>query len=109
MEEQNIIVLRDKLVALNQIREELVKLELDPKYRIFYDQNISPLLLSLLSLSYTSINFSTSASFLNTINTSKNSEIKDLLHLVYDIENLSEHVFCELEKQLDILIKLYCK
>ncbi|WP_102400058.1 hypothetical protein [Haloimpatiens massiliensis] len=109
MEEQDLIILRDKLVALNQIREELVKLELNPKYRIFYDQNVSPLLLSLLSLSYASINFSHSASFLNTINNSKNSEIKDLLHLVYDIQGTSQHVLCELEKQLDILLKLYCK
>ncbi|WP_138204666.1 hypothetical protein [Haloimpatiens lingqiaonensis] len=109
MEEQDITVLRDKLVALNQIREEFIKLELDPKYGIFYDQNVSPLLLSLLNLSYANLNFTQSASLLNTINNSKNSEIKDLLHLVYNIEEISENIFCELEKQIKALIKSYNK
>lgn len=109
MEEENITVLRDKLVALNQIREELIKLELDPKYRIFYDENVNPLLSTLVNLSYAAINFSTSASFLNTINSSKNSEIKDLLHIVYKISGTSEQVFRELDEQLDILIKSYNK
>ncbi|WP_373898988.1 hypothetical protein ACER0A_003895 [Haloimpatiens sp. FM7315] len=107
MEEQDIIKLSEKLVALNIIREELIKSELCPKQKIFYEYNVYPLLLSLYYLSYSTLNFSHAASFLNTMNFGKVSQIKELLDLVKGLQGISEDVLHELEKQLQCLIKIY--
>lgn len=99
--------LRQKLVNVNIIRREITRLKLNPDKRIFFENDIEPLLRIFDSLSLASQNYSMAVSKINGISFAKTSEIKALLDLVYEITDKSEDVFDVLDKEVDILLKVY--
>ncbi|MCY6370478.1 hypothetical protein [Clostridium ganghwense] len=99
--------IRQKLVDINIIREELSKLKLNPAKRTFFKNDIEPLLTTFSNLALSSERFAISAQNLYVITFSKSSEIKDTLDLIYDINAKSEDVFEVLEKEIDILLDIY--
>lgn len=96
------------LESINNIKLQLAKLDLDPSQVAYYENSIVPLLETLRSLSTTSVNLATSASYLSTsiVVSAKNSKIKDTIHLTYDINEDCEDVYKALKKKIDILLDL---
>lgn len=98
------------LQNINNIKDELVKLDLNPLEVEYFQNSINPLLTILSQLSTTSINLSVSSNSLATnlasIVTPKSSRIKDTIHLIYDVNDECEDVFKELKKRINKLLKL---
>ncbi|KAJ52028.1 hypothetical protein BD780_004310 [Clostridium tetanomorphum] len=99
-----------RIRSINLLREELIKLELNPKARLYFDNDVNPLLTTLLSLSATSLNLSTSSSLLSTsiIVHSKDSKIKDTINLIYSINEQCEDIYKVLKRKVKILIDISC-
>ncbi|MDW8802015.1 hypothetical protein P8V03_12730 [Clostridium sp. A1-XYC3] len=96
------------LQNINNIKEQLAKLDLNPRESLYFDNCINPLLTVLNQLSSTSVNLATSSYYLSTsiITHGKESKLKDTIHLVYDINKECEDVYDVLEKRIDTLLEL---
>jgi hypothetical protein len=91
---------------VNVIREELCKLSLNPCEREYYNNCILPLLTILSGITTSSLNLASSANYLSNSNIifRKKSDIKDTLHLAYDINKKSEDVYKTLVVRIDKLL-----
>jgi len=92
---------------INIIKDELCKLPIDPCEMEFITNNIYPLLNILYQLSTTSYNLASSANLLSTssIVHPKNSDLKDTVHLVYNINDKCEDVYDVLKKRINFVLK----
>lgn len=99
--------MRQRIVNVNIIRREIIRLKLNPEKKIFFENDIEPLLRVFDSLSLASQNYGVAVSKINGISFAKSSEIKALLDLIYEITDKSEDVFNILDKEVDILLKIY--
>lgn len=87
------------LTNVNAIRNEIIRLGLNPALSIAIGLEVEPVLGILNILSLSAYNYSTAAFNLNQISLSKPHEVKKILDLIYDISDLSEDV-------LEVLTKL---
>lgn len=96
------------LQNINNIKEQVVRLNLDPTQRLYFESCIAPLLTTLYELSATSATLAASANILTTspVVHPKNSHLKDTLHLIYDINEQCEDVYKKLRKRIDDLINM---
>jgi len=92
------------ITNINSFRTELAKLDLNPRARVYYDQIVFPLLDTFNTLSNASANYASAANSLSLV--LKQSDIKDVKHLVEDINKQSEEVFKVLEDKIDVLIEI---
>ncbi len=102
----NLNEMANKLENINKIREEIIKLKLNPEGKLYFENDVVPLLRVLEILSFSSANISSSALNLNSINSSKNSKIKDAVEIVYDLNDLVEDVLDELDKKFHTLLAI---
>lgn len=98
--------LADKAVNLNILRFELDRLQLDFKAKAYFDNDIRPLIDTLYTLSYASINYSTTAKNLASINFGHSSKIKEALDLVEEVDEISEDLIELLGCKIDNMLKL---
>ena len=96
------------LENINNIRKQLAILNLNFQELTYYENSIEPLLTILLSLSSAAYNLSGSSSVLaiSPVVCSKRHDLKDTIHLVYDINEQCEDVYEQLKKRIDLLLKL---
>ena len=92
------------ITNINNFKTELAKLDLNPRARVYYDTIVFPLLDVLNTLSNASVNYASAASSLALL--LKKSDIKDVKHLVEDINKQSEEVYKVLEDKIDVLIEI---
>ncbi|WP_461206431.1 hypothetical protein [Clostridium sp. DL1XJH146] len=104
--DSNLEELANKLENINIIREELIKLNLNPEGRLYYENDVLPLLKVIEILSYSSANISRTALDLNSINVSKSSKVKDAVEIIYDLNDLVEDVLGQLEKKVHTLLAI---
>lgn len=97
----------DILKNIDDIKDELCKLPLDPCESDYINNYINPMLNVLYQLSTTSLNLSNSVYYLTNspIVHPKRSELEDTLHLVYNINDECEDVYKIVKKRLNIVIK----
>lgn len=95
------------LVNLNSIKEELIKLPLNPAEKDYLDVYVFPLLNVLLDLSTTALNLSTTTGKLavSYVTTPKTSRLKETEHLIYDIDDKCEEVYRMLKPRLNLILK----
>ncbi len=96
----------NRLKNINSLRDELIKLNLNPEGLFYFNNDVYPLIYTLTSLSTTSLNLSSSASVLsNAIYLKpKDSKIKDTLKLIYEINEQCEDIYNTLKYKIDTLI-----
>ena len=97
--------LADKVVNINILRFELDRLQLDFKARAYFENDIRPLIDTLYTLSYASINYSTTAKNLASINFGHSSKIKDALDLAEEVNEISEDLIEVLRCKIDNMLK----
>lgn len=95
-----------ELRNINSIRDELIKLSIDPNTRLIYENEIYPLLKTLESLSVSSYDFSNTAKNLASINVSGNSKVKDAAKLTDSIDKLSKDVFKVLKSAVECYLSV---
>ncbi|MCS4526694.1 hypothetical protein JTS98_12565 [Clostridium botulinum] len=95
-----------RIRSINALRDELIKLNLNPEGLIYFNNEVYPLLYTLTNLSTTSLNLSTSANFLSTAVylKPKDSKIKDTLKLIYEMTEQCEDIYDSLKYKIDTLI-----
>jgi len=95
------------LKNVNSIKDELCKLPLDPCESEYILNSVFPLTNTLYLLSTTAVNLSNSANILtlSPIVHAKKSEVKNILDLVYDIDEECEELFKVIKKRLKVLLK----
>lgn len=98
--------IRAGLQNVNLIREELAKLEFNLEGRVYYEQEVFPLLNVLSILSFAVERYSLSSQALSTIPLTKSSDICDIIHLAYESAELSEKVLKILEVKIKKLIEI---
>lgn len=100
-----------KLQTINTLREELIKLELNPEGRLYFNNDIAPLLTVLYQLASTSVDLSTSVNILSSSYLVKpnKSKLKDTFKLVYDINEQCDDVYRLLAEKIEVLINISCK
>lgn len=100
----------DTLTNINIIKDELCKLPLDTCEREFITNNVTPLLTVLTQLSQISVNLATSAYYLtlSPIVHQKHSEIKDTIHLVYNINDKCDDVYNVVKKRINVVLHKKC-
>ena len=89
---------------INDLKDQIAELDLNPRLRVFYDLEVSPLLGALNDFENEAANFGGSAK--NTALILKKSEIKDEKKLVVDIVEQSIDIFNELREKIDVLIEI---
>ncbi|ENK1243596.1 hypothetical protein P9J83_14970 [Clostridium sporogenes] len=96
----------NRLKNINSLRDELIKLNLNPEGLFYFNNDVYPLMYTLTSLSTTSLNLSSSASILsNAVYLKpKDSKIKDTLKLIYEINEQCEDIYNTLKYKIDTLI-----
>ncbi|EJP6471307.1 hypothetical protein ACFLKB_11410 [Clostridium sp. FAM 1755] len=96
----------NRLKNINSLRDELIKLNLNPEGLFYFNNDVYPLMYTLTSLSTTSLNLSSSASILsNAVYLKpKDSKIKDTLKLIYEINEQCEDIYNALKYKIDTLI-----
>lgn len=96
------------LTNLNSIKDELVKIPLNPLQLEYYNNSVVPLLTTLYNLSTTSLNLATSSNLLatNIVVHPKTSKISDTVHLVYKINEDCEDIYKVLRRRVAALINL---
>jgi hypothetical protein len=94
------------LKDVNALREELIKLSINPDTRLIYENEIYPLLKTLESLSLSSYDFSTAAKNLASINISSNSKVKDAVKITDSIDKLSKDVFKVLKSAVEYYLSV---
>jgi hypothetical protein len=97
----------DLLGDLNTIKDELIKLPLNPAEKDYLEVYVFPLLSILLDLSTTSLNLSSSTGRLavSYVTNPKISRLKDTEHLVYDINDKCEDVYKILKQRINYVLK----
>lgn len=95
------------LKSINSIKDELCKLPLDDCETQYITNRILPLLTVLYELSASSLSLSSSSNFLTNspLVHPKKSEIKDTIHLIYNINDECEDIFKVIKKRLKLLLK----
>ncbi len=95
-----------RIRSINALRDELIKLNLNPEGLIYFNNEVYPLLYTLTNLSTTSLNLSTSANFLSTAVylKPKDSKIKDTVKLIYEMTEQCEDIYDSLKYKIDTLI-----
>ncbi|WP_460277008.1 hypothetical protein [Clostridium sp. CTA-1] len=96
----------NRIKNINALRDELIRLKLNPEGLIYFNNEVYPLLYTLTNLSTTSLNLSTSANVLSTAIylKPKDSKIKDTLKLIYEITEQCEDIYDSLKYKIDTLI-----
>jgi hypothetical protein len=96
----------DTLKNINSIKDELCKLPLDPCENQYITNNITPLLNVLYFLSTSSLSLATSVNFLTNspIVHAKKSELKETLHLIYNINDECDDVYDVIKKRIKVLL-----
>lgn len=94
------------LITINSIKKELCDLPLNPCKKEYFNNSVSPLLQTIDSLSRVSFNLSGAVAVLTSspIVCCKNSEIKDTIHLMYNINEECEDIYKVLKKRVNVLI-----
>ncbi|EPY2283920.1 hypothetical protein ACXAT6_001086 [Clostridium sporogenes] len=92
----------NRIKNINALRDELIRLNLNPEGLIYFNNEVYP----LTNLSTTSLNLSTSANVLSTAIylKPKDSKIKDTLKLIYEITEQCEDIYDSLKYKIDTLI-----
>lgn len=105
---QNISETSALLQNINNIREQLARLNIDPSQRIYYENCVAPLLTTLYELTASSATLATSVNFLATspVVHPKTSQLRDTTHLIYHINEKCEDVFTVLKKRVDIMLDM---
>ena len=98
--------LADKVTDINRLRYELDRLQLDFKARAYFENDIRPLIDSLYTLSYASINYSTTASNMTNTNFGHGSKIKNALDLAEEVNEISEGLVDVLRYKIENMLKL---
>lgn len=98
--------LADTILNINNIRLELDRLQLDFKTRLYFENDVRPLIDTLTVLSFASSNFSETAKNLASINFGRTSKIKDALDLTEDVDNISDDLIKVLKCKIDNMLKL---
>ncbi|APH14194.1 hypothetical protein NPD5_340 [Clostridium sporogenes] len=96
----------NRIKNINALRDELIRLNLNPEGLIYFNNEVYPLLYTLTNLSTTSLNLSTSVNVLSTAIylKPKDSKIKDTLKLIYEITEQCEDIYDSLKYKIDTLI-----
>ncbi|WP_125153588.1 hypothetical protein [Clostridium rectalis] len=99
-----------KIQTLNLLRDELIRLEINPKGRIYFDNNIFPLLTTLYQLSSTSVSLANSINVLSTsyLVNPKDSKLKDTIKLIYNINKECDDIYCVLKRKVECLLDISC-
>lgn len=100
----------DALKNINIIKDELCKLPLDPCESEFITNNVTPLLTVLTQLAAVSLSLATSAYYLTLtpIVHAKRSQIKDTIHLVYNINDKCDDVYNVVKKRINVVLHKKC-
>lgn len=98
--------IRAGLQNVNLIREELVKLDINLAGRVYYEQEVFPILNVLNILSFAVQRYALGAQSLSTIPLTKSSDICDIIRLAYESADLSEEVLKMLEVKVKKLIEI---
>ena len=95
------------LKNVNSIKDELCKLPLDPCENEYILNSVFPLTNTLYLLSTAAVNLANSANILtlSPIVHAKKSEVKNILDLVYDIDEECKDLFKVVKKRLKVLAK----
>ena len=101
----DIKALADKVVNINILRFELDRLQLDFKARAYFENDIRPLIDTLYTLSYASMNYSTTAKNYAGINFGHSSKIKDALDLSEEANVISEDLIEVLRCKVHNMLK----
>ncbi|HDK7156128.1 TPA: hypothetical protein PTV43_001251 [Clostridium botulinum] len=96
----------NRIKNINALRDELIRLNLNPEGLIYFNNEVYPLLYTLTNISTTSLNLSTSANVLSTAIylKPKDSKIKDTLKLIYEMTEQCEDIYDSLKYKIDTLI-----
>jgi len=89
---------------INNLKEQIAQLDLNPRLRVYYDDEVSPLLGVLNDFENEAANFAEAAKDIALI--LKKSDIKDEKDLVLDVINQGIDVYKELEEKIDVLIEI---
>ncbi len=94
------------LKSINSIKSELCKLPLDTCESQYIANNITPILNVLYFLSTSSLSLATSVNFLTNspIVHAKKSELKETLHLIYNINDQCDDVYDVIKKRIKVLL-----
>lgn len=98
--------LADNALYINNLRLELDRLQLDFKARLYFENDIKPLIDTLTVLSFASNNYSNTARNLASINFGRTSKIKDTLDLTESVDDISSDLIKVLKCKIDNMIKL---
>ena len=95
------------LTAINSIKTELCRLPLNFCEREYFENCVSPILITLFLLSFTSYELSGSVAILSSspIVPPKKSKLKDTIHLIYEMNKESEELFELLKNRVKPLIR----
>ncbi|MBE6058313.1 MAG: hypothetical protein E7217_15945 [Clostridium sp.] len=96
----------NRIKNINALRDELIRLNLNPEGLIYFNNEVYPLLYTLTNLSTTSLNLSTSSTVLSTAIylKPKDSKIKDTFKLIYEMNEQCEDIYDILKCKIDTLI-----
>lgn len=97
----------DLLRNINSIKDELCKLPLDTCELEYINNDVNPLLNVLNQLANISANLAVSVNYLtiSPVVHPKKSELKDTIHLIYDINEECEDVFDVLKHRINRVLK----
>ena len=98
--------LADNAVNINILRYELDRAQLDFKAKVYFENDVKPLIDTLYSLSYASSNYSATAKNLAGINFGRSSKIKDAIDLAEGVNEISEDLIEVLKCKIDNMLKL---
>lgn len=105
---ENISETSTLLQNINNIREQLARLNIDPSQRVYYENCVVPLLTTLYELTASSSTLATAVNFLavSPVVHPKTSQLRDTTHLVYHINEKCEDVYKVLKKRIDIMLDM---
>lgn len=98
--------LADTVLNINNLRLELDRLQLDFKTRLYFENDVRPLIDTLTVLSFASNNYSNTARNLASINFGRTSKIKDALDLTESVDDISSDLIKVLKCKIDNMLKL---
>jgi len=101
----DIETLADKIANINLLKFEVDRLPLDFKARTYFENDVKPLADTLTVLSLAAYNFSTAANNMAGINFGHSSKIKEALHLVEDLNEISEELVEVLKCKVHNMLK----
>ncbi|MFT5871289.1 MAG: hypothetical protein ACI8WT_000207 [Clostridium sp.] len=102
----DIKALADKVLNINILRQELDRLQLSFKARVYFENDVRPLIDTLTVLSFASNNYSNTANNIASTNFGHSSNIKHALDLTDSIDDISDDIIKIIKCKIDNLIKL---